>query len=399
MTDFTVSQVSGRDTEFGCDRIFADRGFQIVDEQKRLWLRSGSIASALTYARAAALEHLKVIGVAATNATAVAAFDVATDGAGRFVVAYGSTSTLLYSINGGQSWATVNHNLGGVQAVSVTYSISLALWIVAGNDATSYSVATQTQTNVGTAWTARTGSSHGSATANQTRVRAGANSIVMVAGGTGNASYSTNGTAWANKAISSGGGIPRIATIGTNYVQISSSGSTSIQRSTDNGNTFSGVGLPFNCNNVLALGVKFYAFASNGAVAESADFGATWKSLGVTINFPGLSFLSQNITSDGTRLMVPVCVTSGDYYAIAYSTDGINWLLRSISSKFANASTPIAVGDGTKTVMVPGAGTTTAISYSANFNIADNVGYSQVCSSSPVAGSAVMVTYTWIAQL
>lgn len=399
LTSLLVSSSSG--DKIGQERFFSDRGYLITDGDNAQWLRSGTMASTATYTAAALLDHMKAIGNLSTNATTITAKDAATDGAGRWVIAYGDATNLLYSTDG-VTWATVAHNAGGA-VDSVCYSSTLGLWICSGNTAgTLFITSSQAQASVGSAWTARTGTATVSGTAGVTRIRASGSVVVMVTptngtGSTVGASRSTNGTSWTASGAFGSNGLgsntsARIATDGSGIWVVVGSASANGQRSTDGGVTWA--------NQTIFSGVFGLAFGNGAFVASSSSStatstnGAAWINRGITIP---LSPVNNNngLTFDGVNFVVPVAPGSGLSCVLAYSSDGINFKTRQLAVSFSQTSGLIYAGDGTKCIFAIAVSGTT-IGYSANFNTADYVGVSNKTSAAPSPTDGQPVSYSRI---
>jgi len=144
-----VSQVLGGNEPIGVDKFFADSGTSITEESGAFWLRSGLAATAASYPRAAALEHCKISGIAATNATSMTVRQVADNGAGVIVATYtGAGANVLVSTDDGLTYSVVAsghpHNVTGVIYNGTRF-------IIVGNSGSE--IVTRYSTN-GTSWSA-----------------------------------------------------------------------------------------------------------------------------------------------------------------------------------------------------------------------------------------------------
>lgn len=365
MADFPFSNFASANDIVGEFRFSPDIGPKIT-MGSREYLRTGVVISSTGYAGAAAIDYLKATGTAATQATSIGSTytDIATDGNGRWVVAYGSSSSLLYSTDNGATWATVTHNAGGgVGIYSVCYSSALNLFICAGNNSTTFYTSTQTPASVGSAWVVRTGSAIGSGSSDATTlVRASANEVVMVAGNngtTGCASRSTNGTSWTAANFASGIGnnnlpLEHLSYLGSN-IWIAQ-GSNTMQRSTDGGASWATVASGSTASIVAAaFGAGLLInFDSSGSLYTSAN-GAT----GTFTNRgnPFGVFTARQVMFDGTRFIASLSAastTAAFKSAYAYSTDGLTWSIRGFTGKvWADSVATRIHSDGDDMVFIP----------------------------------------------
>ncbi|KAF0813575.1 hypothetical protein IGB42_01926 [Andreprevotia sp. IGB-42] len=106
----------------GDARFFPESANGVTTSEGAEWLRTGLAVPAANYPVAANLEHLKVIGVPVTNATTVVVTQVADNGAGTIVAAYGDPNNVLVSTDYGASWNTVAHNCSGNNATAVVWT-------------------------------------------------------------------------------------------------------------------------------------------------------------------------------------------------------------------------------------------------------------------------------------
>lgn len=394
MTDIPFSSFANGRDRVGDLIPHADVG-AILTRGGSEYLRTGVVISSAGYASATTIDNLLATGTAATQATGLSGYtDIATDGGDNWVVAYGSGSNVLVSTDNCETWATVAHNAGGGVAISsVCYSETLDLFICAGNSSTQFFIATQTAASVGTGWTARTGStiSAGSSDAT-TLIRASANEVIACCGNNasdGVVSRSTNGTSWTAKSFS--------ASIGNNALNLQqltylgsntwiAQGSSSMQRSTDGGDTWATVTAG---STTQIVGSAFGAgllvqFDTGGALYTSAE--GTSGSFTNRGNPFGM-FTVRQLMHDGTRFiasLLGVNVSSSGKPAYAYSTDGLLWKIRGFANKSWSDSVPTRIySNGNDMLFIPYLGSATGAVY-GSFNDTSQIGipYPIVSSSS-----------------
>jgi len=152
-----VSQVLGGGEPIGSDRFFAESGTSITEEGGAFWLRSGLAATAASYPRAAQLEHCKISGIAATNATSMTILQVADNGAGVIVATYSGAGSglVLASTDSGANYAVVNT---GMSAIPTGVVFNGTRFIIVGNS--SSDIYTRFSTD-GTTWSAGANQLHG----------------------------------------------------------------------------------------------------------------------------------------------------------------------------------------------------------------------------------------------
>lgn len=328
--------------------------------------RTGVVGLAASYPIAATIDHLKCTGSASTQATSLGLTytDIATDGAGRWVIAYANSTNVLVSTDNGATFATVAHNAGG-NVTSVCYSSALGLFISAGNSTTQFYTSSVAAASVASAWTARTGTAITGGLADSSIVRASANEVVMFCGNasTGGASKSTNGTSWtaANFAASPNGAISSFTGSLVNYggsIWVASGSQSQMQRSTDGGATWATI-----TNGITEAAIKQGAYSSGlGLSVNFTTSGNLWTSTtGATGTWtnrgnPFGAFAANNVAWDGTRFIASLrrLATSTFDSAYAYSTDGLTWNIRGFLNKSWADSVATRIGsDGTNIVFAP----------------------------------------------
>jgi hypothetical protein len=356
----TLTQFTGGGSEIGDFVSMPDVGALIQKPSGQNWLRTGSVATASSYPLAT-MDYLKCTGAASTQAANLGSIytDIATNGAGTWVIAYGNNTNVLYSTDNGATWATVAHNAGG-NVTSVCWNATNSLFVCAGNGATVFYTSTQTAASVGSAWTARTGSAITSGTSDTALVRASSTEVVMTCGGgtTGNASRSTNGISWTAANFTSA---PYSVIANASLVSLGSGiwvaiggGATANQRSTDGGATWSNVAAGTAAQSCAFGAGICVAFENTGLLYTSAN-GATgtWTNRGN--QFAG--FKAAFVMFDGTRFIAQlrsIFISASDMPVYAYSTDGLTWSVRNFLNKSWSNSVQTRVhSDGTNLVFAP----------------------------------------------
>jgi len=383
-----------------------DIGALVTAASGQQWLRTGSVATGASYPLAQAVDYLKCTGAASTQATSLSATntDIATDGANRWVIAYGDATNLLYSTDNGATWATVAHNATQI-VTSVCWNATNSLFVCAGNTTTNFFTSTQTAASVGSAWTVRTGSAITGGTATTALVRASAAEVVMTCGGgtTGNASRSTNGTTWtaANFIAAPYTAINQasLVSLGSSIWLVQGSGPSQTQRSTDGGTTWAtavGIGSTVSQGAFGAGICVIPEVGSPGNIYTSAT-GATgtWTNRGNPFGM----WRALQIMFDGTRFIASLSVllgSSGFKNAYAYSTDGLTWSIRGFLNKsWADTIQTRIHSDGTNLVFAP-IFTSSSGAVFGTFASTTNIGIPYVCSSSSVSTNAQLATLQYV---
>lgn len=370
-----------------------------------LWLKHGVILAAAGFPQAKLVDYLRTHGLAGVQAntlnTGSANGEYATDGAGKWVFAFGHSANVLVSTDNQRNWAVVAHNCASA-VTSVTYSSALTLFIGGGNTATTFNFCSQTQANVATAWTIRTGTAISTGTSDTTLVRAGPNEVVAVCvangAGTGQASYSTNGTAWTAKNFAGG-----LATTGLNTSSLVNAGgsnwyyaqnSSTAQKSID-GQTWTNQTIPASnhSSTVYAFSQLWQVDQTGNLYASPLGTTGTWANYGT----PLTSNRIRKLAFDGTRLLATMCLRDNATFipAFAWSLDGSSWFVRGVAKSWPNTveHTIGAYGD-TLGFMPYGSASAVGMSY-ASFSNPDFIGVPWASSSNPGATTgSPHVTYS-----
>jgi len=144
----------GGSVEIGETFLQIEAGTVISGTTGTVALRCGGLPQSVsTYPIAALCETAKVTGNPITLPESAGITDVATDGAGNFVVTYDDSTYVLVSNDYGAAWNAVAHNLGS-SAITVAWSGTSAGTFVVGGITSTVSVST----NSGVSFTAHASS-------------------------------------------------------------------------------------------------------------------------------------------------------------------------------------------------------------------------------------------------
>lgn len=351
------------------------------------WLRSGVVKAAAGYPLAAAHPATQAFGAAFSTAPAmgsVTLYDMATDGAGRYVLCTTHSATAVQvSSDGGATWSTLTHNLG-VPCASACWDATNSLWIFAGNDASNLKISTSP--NLSTAATLRHTQALTSGVVNQAIVRCNAsgNAIAAVTDNSaGQTVKSSNGITWA-----AGGALGLqpygLAVLGTRWLASGTTSSIPYTRySDDNGATWSASqSLPSGASTTALLSGDglFLLLGSAGAAIVSAT-GATgsWSDryLGSANEPPVASRCAGGYVSGKWRFATAAGVLE--------SSDLVNTTLKRIPGTFS-AGTPMLLADASDRFLITQAGGVTAVYGGTSLATATYVGLP--AASVPEADSA-----------
>lgn len=367
------SQFMPQADAIGTLRFFPESGTTIVDSGNGEWLRTGLAKTTSGYPTASALENLKVSGLVGAFGASIVVVSIATDGNGVFVACQNASTSLYISTNGGLTWQTANSNLAGsFNAVSVAFGGGK--FVCVGNSASAISYSYATAANIvsspTTAWTqvSQTTIGGGTGTANSVKIAYGGGKFVAIAGSsgtTGAIGYSTTGTSFTAANTSQALTNASWPVYSASKWLIGSTNGTTGTTSTD-GITWSNATLPVNINGSFTGSASTFLV---NARYTSTD-GSTWVDRGIFPGFSGypLSTSFQNsAVYDGTRFIIG---TTG-LPAVWWSTDGIDWKLRWLST--TPTTSHIVCAANNKLLVVPTVAGS-ACYYSTNFTVADYVG-------------------------
>jgi hypothetical protein len=364
----------------GSDQFRQEAGTSITDADG-YWLRGGLFATAASYPEAAALEHCKVTGLAATNSSTIIHRQSADNGAGTIVVTAStglSGSQVLVSTDNGATWTAVTTSLA-VLPTGVVWNGSR--FIIAGNDGTNFY--TRWSTN-GTTWNA--GGTLALTTVTSGTVRLAYNGTITY--GVGSGSTAANASAFTTSdGVTLTGRTAAVTTAQTdlkaaNGVFVLCVGSSSFYTSTD--------------------GITFTTRTATGTVDLAGYVGGTWilkpdgsHTYYTTTNFTtftarttptqNTSILpNKSLSFDSSRVYLGVTNSQG-LPVVWWSTDLINWSLRWLSAGLGNNTSWFCQGG--KYFLPKGDTASASILCTANFATADYVG-SAIPASSFNGGSS-----------
>ena len=408
-----VYQPNAGSSQIGDQMSFIDVGTLLTKPNGEVWLRNGQWVSPTAYPAAiqAKVPYLQATGQASAALPGNLVnniFDIATDGLGNFVIAYGNGTNIMVSTNYGLTWSLVAHNAGG-NITSVCWDAKDSLFVCAGNTTVLFLTSTATSAGVASAWTARTGSAITAGTADTARVRASSSEVVMVCGGatTGGGSRSTNGTTWSatnlSIALSTTNNANGLTSLGSG-IWISILGTTTGNRSTDGGSTWSSVTLPLSaansvfCNGILLISdsVGILYSSTTGATGSFSLIGKPLGSYqpfssnyGSSIYFSGSVFIASVFNNlSGTGAL--------GFYAV--SPDGQNWTVKTALGRGwadgnGTTSAVMIVDANGNYVMAPSNQSliTPTVIY-GNLNAVTGIGFNHSSSSSSTAGTVPPTT-------
>lgn len=189
-----LAELARRVDRIGSIEMFPDMGSSIAYPDGAEYLRTGVAKAAASYPVAAGVQHLQVFGSQATSGVNAAPTDLCTDGAGNWLMCYGSVTNVLKSSDNGATWSTLTHSLG-VNAVSCTYAAGK--WVISGNSTTQLLAQYRTDLS-GNFSTTSLSQAITTGVADTAMVRGDGTSFVATcaAASGNNIGYSTNATAW-----------------------------------------------------------------------------------------------------------------------------------------------------------------------------------------------------------
>lgn len=371
------------------DPMVADERGESFTRDSEVWLRTGVLESASTYTQAAAVEHLRVSGLAAVLPASITVYDYAHNGAGTWVVAYGDATNIARSTDDGATWALVAHNAGGAIS-SVAYGAGI--FVAVGNNGTDF-LASSSPT--GATWTVRTGTAITTPTANTARVKYGGGKFVAAAAGssaTGAVMTSTDGTTWTTRngsqAISS---TVNLDYNGTIWLVL---GSSTAAMSSSDGITWTNRTAPVGSAGMLAANSTLFVCIFGNAptsyytTTDAITFTQRFLPVNASTPAPRGFRVGPVVTYTGTYFIItsPADGTGTSNALFYYSADGISgWKRRWMSAAHSpNTNGQWRIGGyGTKLVALPsinanaGAAASTSALYTSNFPAgADYIGSS-----------------------
>lgn len=373
-----LSDFRGGVFRIGDPMIVEERG-ESFPRGSEIWLRTGAIDSASTYPQAASLEHMRVIGLAAVLPSSMTVTDVAHNGAGIWIAAFGDATNIARSVDDGVTWNLVAHNAAGA-----VFSVArgAGVFVAMGNSAAAFQPSSSSD---GSSWTVRTGTAITTATANTCWVRFGGSQFVACCGGTsatGQISTSPDGITWTarngSQAIS---GQAKNAYNGTIWLVL---GATTAAMSSSDAITWTNRTAPtaaapmMAANSTLFVCIFGTAPTSYYTTTDAITFTQRFMPVNATTAAPRGFRVGPMVTYTGTYFIITSTAdgTGSSNALFYYSADGISgWKRRWLSTAHSpntNAQWMVA-GYGTKIVCLPSANGTgtaaasTASLYHANF--------------------------------
>lgn len=364
-----LSTFKGGGDQIGDMQFFPETGTLITKPNGSQWLRTGMPGIAPgTYTIAAAQESLKISGITATNSTSVSATQIADNGAGTYVMAYGDTTNVLVSTNSGATWTTAAH--GVAQAVTgVCWNGTR--FICVANTATSFFGGFSTN---GTSWTAGTNSGGAGMAAGTARIIWNGTIAIAAAGGSAvtQAATTPDGSAFTARSVTTTMGTAVAMELGASGTVIAYSTSSGNGNSTTNGTAWTtraaptGVGSPFSITYSAASGLYLFSTTSS-AYYTSPDL-TTWTPRTFPTTTTGLGSGSK-ITGDNSRFYAGA--PSATAPAFYWSSDGVTW-----NRRWTAMNPPTSSGWYVYKGLIlanPGTASTT-IAYMTSFTTPDAIG-------------------------
>jgi len=347
----------GSGTPVGTIRHMPDSGSFITMEDGSQWLRAMQMALPASFPRAAATDHLKVSGADLATGITASTHAVVAMGGNSVVLANPSTSNCDYSLDGGKTYNSAAHQLGGVMT-GIAYGAGVFV-AVGVTSATGLSISTSP---TGAVWTARTSLAVAGMTGNPAGVAFGNGVFILVSNSTTNPiQRSTNGGVTWTAPASLPGSLPngtynQIVTDGNGTWLIGHNGGTSWLKSTDNGLNWVNITVPavlLNLSNQLAYANGYWAYIANGSSIYSTNDLVTWKQRSVPGTQMGISYLA----SDGTNLVASLQVSGSQAYqypALLLTADGgVTWIRRQLYPTSASGTAcGIFAANGGKAVAI-----------------------------------------------
>lgn len=105
-------KLNGAGYDIGDTRQMPYQGDRFTDERNRTWLMQGLMESAADFPEAANVDRLKIRGTLLNNSTSILGEQAAWDGLNTYVIAYNDPTYVLVSVDGGNNFAKVAHNMG-----------------------------------------------------------------------------------------------------------------------------------------------------------------------------------------------------------------------------------------------------------------------------------------------
>ena len=292
-----------------------------------VWLRTGVLAPAASYPLAAQREHLRAHSfgsISPGGSGAGTVRRVATDGAGRYMIADGDTVNVRMSADYGATWSNVAHNLG-LAATDIAYAGGT--WLVIGNSTTAVVGASSIN---GTSFSSNFTIGSGASLQASSAQAAHSGALFYVAVGGVDAANSTWSSAtglsgsWTNRTFSSLGNSGFGLGAGGGKALISITGASPMYRCTDGG-SFASTTAP--SSPAIAARPAYIAGAFIVFFSSSAYFYTTDSVAFAQYDLPIGCSIGYQWALAGGRLVYLSAGNGG----ISYTTDGLTWDYQSTS--------------------------------------------------------------------
>ncbi|GLR14000.1 hypothetical protein GCM10007907_27900 [Chitinimonas prasina] len=380
--------MGGSGAQIGDIRAFPERGIKWGPhpETAEIWLRTGTLALASMYPRAAAMPELQAFGTAAVTLPMGAnVVGVATDNVLTAVACFSHATHVLVTTNGGMSWQLVPHNLaGGVVAVDVAWTGSR--FVVVGNSSThiycSYSAN-------GLAFTAGASIAPGATLSPaNVRVRSDGTNCLVVAGyvsGTAGAqaAVTADGTAMAVRNLAGSYNSPLLAVLpslgAARWLVFSNTAVPASQSTAADGSTWAARTLPGNQTYAACATATHFVLGGGGVLYRSAT-GAdgSWTVANIPGSVSGSPSYAGTVSVayhvglqfDGTRLLISGGRAGSNSKAsmFGYSSDLqlVEFRQLAFPVDVLNAG-PLAIAIGPNLAFLPTGAVATWAGYAANW--------------------------------
>lgn len=429
-----MAKYTGQLSQIGDIRWDTEVGMTDTLPDGSVYGRSGVQFPAASFPLAAVRQNMMINGLPSTSATALRVTGWATNGAGTIVVAYGNATTVYVTTNGGQTWATVNHNNANA-VTDVAYNALNGRFISVGN--TAAAITCSFSTTPASTWTA--GGTSGALTslsANSARVMSDGATCVAAAAVTA-ASTAYIATTVDGATVTARTGLPVSLSVAASpliavlpslgatrwLVATGVAGTAQWNRSSAaDGSAWTAVNSADNSNNMIGLAAGngiFISMATAGVYYTSPDAN-TWTTRQLPISLgtqqsdmfnpsppagAGVTVMASflnGLSFDGTRFLTNSFLTaaSSPNGLFGITTDGLTWITRQLSYAAASSFGMAVMNSGTGLATL-NYGNTVSLNgalYSANwFTSCDFVGRARSFQQTVPSTATPMVAYYRIA--